>query len=638
MAKALKRAYWLFQSNPKKLHLVEALKANALSTFLVKAHKDKIRKGDKVILWQTGKQAGVYALATVRSEPQERTPQKTEVPFVDDAEEAELRVRLKIDYNLWNRPIDAATLSALPVFEDFNAGLSGTNYVASEEQFQAIKDILTEIDALEEPQPEYLLRTWLNPPHNLILYGPPGTGKTYQSINYALSIIENRPLEELAMEERSQLRRRFNDYMGQGQIAFLSFHQSFSYEDFIEGIKPVLHDGKITYGIEDGVFKMMCNDARRCLLEALVNAKAVPKQELKFDQLYSAFLHYIKGEDFTFFTTPKKRSVFLHRVLKFGNLLVRPGKSFSTLTVYKDKLRRLYQTFPEPQVIQSSEDIQSLIGQEPAGIYLAIFFALKQFETNLLSQMEAIQALEASDSDTSTFEFPLITEAILAKCRKYVIIIDEINRANLSAVFGELITLLESDKREGGPESLSVILPYSKTYFSVPPNLYLIGTMNTADRSAEAWDMALRRRFTFKEMDAQPELIPKLVHPPMVAGIDLMRLLETINSRISRLLDRDYKIGHAFFLNIHSLAELKSAFELSIIPLLREFFFDDLGKIGLILGPQFIKAGRQVETDFADFDYPYLSEYIHRPTYQVRPLDDLLEVDFIRIYDKNYQK
>jgi 5-methylcytosine-specific restriction endonuclease McrBC GTP-binding regulatory subunit McrB len=150
--------------------------------------------------------------------------------------------------------------------------------------------------------------------------------------------------------------------------------------------------------------------------------------------------------------------------------------------------------------------------------------------------------------------------------------------------------------------------------------------------------MALRRRFTFKEMDAQPALIPKLVQPPMVAGIDLMRLLETINSRISRLLDRDYKIGHAFFLNIHSLAELKSAFELSIIPLLREFFFDDLGKIGLILGPQFIKAGRQVETDFADFDYPYLSEYIHRPTYEVRPLDDLLEVDFIKIYDKNYQK
>lgn len=637
MVETQDRAYWLFQAHPKKMHLVDALRANALHSFWVKAHKDKIHAGDKVILWQTGKNSGVYALATVRSEPIEVALEDEERKFwVEDT--PTVRVKLKVDYNLWNRPIDVDTLRGLAVFEDFNAGLSGSNYKATAEQFAFLEGMLQETNALEEPQPEYLLRTWLNPPHNLVLYGPPGTGKTYQTVNHALSIIENRTLEELAMEDRLALRKRFNQYMGQGQIAFLTFHQSFAYEDFIEGIKPVVHEGKVTYEVQDGIFKIMCNDARRCLLETLVNAHALPTQELKFGQLFSAFLQYIKGEDFTFFTTPKKRRIFLHRVLKFGNLSVRMEKSFSTLTVYKDRLRKLYQTYPHPEMIQSIEDIQSLVGTEPPRVYLAIFLALKKFEADLLQQLELLASINPSGEDTSAFEFPLITESMLADCRKYVIIIDEINRANLSAVFGELITLLESDKREGGPEALSALLPYSKAYFSIPPNLYLIGTMNTADRSAESWDLALRRRFTFKELDASPALIPELLHPPMVAGIDLMRLLEIINARLGRLLDRDYKIGHAFFLNIHSLAELKAAFSLAIIPLLREFFFDDLGKLGLVLGPQFVKVERQAEEDFADFDYPYLSEFIHRPTYELRSIEELTESDFIRIYDKNYQE
>jgi len=630
------RAYWLFQAHPKKVELVEALRANALHSFWVKAHKDKIHAGDKVILWQTGKQSGVYALGTVRSEPLETRLSDEESKYWKDDDLA-VRVLLKVDYNLWNRPIEAQALEGVAVFDGFNAGLSGSNYAATAEQFTFLEGMLQESNALEEPQPEYLLRTWLNPPHNLILYGPPGTGKTYQTVNHALSIIENRSLEELAMEDRSALRKRFNQYMGQGQIAFLTFHQSFAYEDFIEGIKPVIHEGKVTYEVQDGIFKIMSDDARRCLLETLVNAHALPTQELKFGQLFSAFLQYVKGEDFTFFTTPKKRRVFLHRVLKFGNLSVRMEKSFSTITIYKDRLRKLYQTYPHPEMIQSIEDIQSLVGSEPPGVYLAIFMALKNFEADLMQQLELLANIDPSGEDTSAFEFPLITEAMLARCRKYVVIIDEINRANLSAVFGELITLLESDKREGGPEALSTLLPYSNTYFSIPPNLYLIGTMNTADRSAESWDMALRRRFTFKELDADPGLIPELLHPPMVAGIDLMRLLQTINSRLSRLLDRDYKIGHAFFLNIHSLAELKSAFSLAIIPLLREFFFDDLGKLGLVLGPQFVRIERQQEEDFAEFDYPYLSEFIHQPQYELQPIEDLKELDFIRIYDKNYQ-
>tara|TARA_R110002126_G_scaffold55819_1_gene149596 strand:+ start:68 stop:814 length:747 start_codon:yes stop_codon:yes gene_type:complete len=168
---------------------------------------------------------------------------------------------------------------------------------------------------------------------------------------------------------------------------------------------------------------------------------------------------------------------------------------------------------------------------------------------------------------------------------KYVLIIDEVNRGNVSAIFGELITLIEADKRAGENETISVTLPYSKTKFSVPNNLYIIGTMNTADRSIEALDTALRRRFTFIEIAPKPELF----HNKPIEDINIEMLLTTINSRIELLIDKDHKIGHSYFLNIDNLGDLKQVFKKSVIPLLEEYFFGDYGKIGLVLGSSFIQ-------------------------------------------------
>ena len=167
--------------------------------------------------------------------------------------------------------------------------------------------------------------------------------------------------------------------------------------------------------------------------------------------------------------------------------------------------------------------------------------------------------------------------------RPFVLIIDEINRGNIPAIFGELITLIEDDKRAGREEGLSLTLPYSKESFQVPANLYLIGTMNTADRSVEALDAALRRRFAFEPHMAQPQLLSTNVD-----GVDVSTLLARINGRLERLLDRDHTIGHAFFMSAKTVEDLALVFQTKVLPQLQEYFYGDWRKIGMVLGKEFI--------------------------------------------------
>jgi len=165
-----------------------------------------------------------------------------------------------------------------------------------------------------------------------------------------------------------------------------------------------------------------------------------------------------------------------------------------------------------------------------------------------------------------------------------VLIIDEINRGNVSRIFGELITLIEVSKRAGAAEALSVTLPYSKMAFSVPANVYLIGTMNTADRSLAGLDIALRRRFVFREMPPLPGLLKSVV----VQGVSIGELLAALNERIEVLLDRDHLLGHAYFLPLadegrNTLPVLADIFRRQVLPLLQEYFFEDWERIAWVL-------------------------------------------------------
>lgn len=276
-------------------------------------------------------------------------------------------------------------------------------------------------------------------PLNLILYGPPGTGKTYHTIDKALEILGYK-----GPDDRAEKLKAFKSYRDKDRIVFTTFHQSMSYEDFIEGIKPTLDKTPVGYIIEDGLFKQISDKA--------------------------------------------------------------------------------------------SNDMVN----------------------------------------------------------NYVLIIDEINRGNIANIFGELITLIEDSKRAGEKEAISVKLPYSKETFSVPNNLYIIGTMNTADRSVEALDSALRRRFVFEEMMPCPDLLKDVNVKNL--DISLKDLLETINGRIEILKDREHQIGHSYFMGFVKVEaceieakELLPVFKNNIIPLLQEYFYGDYEKILLVLGEGFIE-------------------------------------------------
>ena len=239
-----------------------------------------------------------------------------------------------------------------------------------------------------------------------------------------------------------------------------------------------------------------------------------------------------------------------------------------------NRAKKLQEAFPDLSVVKNiDKEFRSVIGGSNSTAYWAVL----NFINNKIKE----------NNKEIDFE----------ETQNHVLIIDEINRGNVSAIFGELITLLEEDKRKGNPEYTEVVLPYSGKKFSVPNNVYIIGTMNTADRSVEALDTVLRRRFSFVEMQPDPNILSK------VGNVDLSKLLETINQRIEMLIDKDHQIGHSYFIGIQDLEDLKRTFKDKIIPLLEEYFYGDFGKIGLVLGGKFIESVENKTAFPKNFEY-----------------------------------
>jgi 5-methylcytosine-specific restriction protein B len=419
----------------------------------------------------------------------------------------------------------------------------------------------------------------MNFPLNQILFGPPGTGKTYNTINKALEIIENKCEDTLKKESRIDLKNRFDNYAQNGQIVFTTFHQSMSYEDFIEGIKPKTIDETVTYSIEDGVFKKLCNKAKG--------------KNIKSNNFEDAYSKLIKMID----EAPEKKIVL--------ETLVH-SKEFTIYKNSKNNIRFHANTEKAYEGVIKKEVIEQFLKTGEATDWPSYTKSLGSF---------IIENCNYSQQEVS-------------EKQNFVLIIDEINRGNVSQIFGELITLIEDDKRMGANEALEVTLPYSKEKFSVPSNLYIIGTMNTADRSVEALDSALRRRFSFLEITPSPELLSqntKFNHN----DISLQDILVTINKRIEKLLDKDHKIGHSYFMNVSSMNELKTAFQNKIIPLLQEYFFGDYSKIGLVLGNGFIeKVELKKEKLFAEFDNDYESDYVEKPIYHLKNINKMNDGEF----------
>ncbi len=402
-------------------------------------------------------------------------------------------------------------------------------------------------------------------PLNQILYGPPGTGKTYRTIDKALEIISKEEKIQIPSEDdRINRKKLFDEYVKNGQIVFTTFHQSYGYEEFVEGIKPIIDNDEnsqeVKYDVKDGIFKELCDKSLKNYILSMQN-----ENEIDLDKLIFEFANYInqdflnKGNEFPLENKVSIKKILLnfkdeYRSFSLGGSI----KSPQSLTI--DIIKRDYLNFKNKKIL-SFKDIKPKYDSQSDyhgnAIYYFMFY-------NKLKEFENIQ----------NEKFKIKKEIL----KSYIIIIDEINRGNVSKIFGELITLIEPSKRIGEKEELKVTLPYSGKEFGVPKNVYIIGTMNTADRSITSLDTALRRRFEFIEM--MPDVSKLSID---CEGINLQELLKAINTRIEYLLDREKTIGHAFFVSVENLEDLKKVFQNKIIPLLQEYFYNDYALINAVL-------------------------------------------------------
>ena len=508
-------------------------------------------------------------------------------------------------------------------------------------------------------------------PLNRILYGPPGTGKTYHTINAAISIIE--PDLNVNTLGRKELKAKYDRYVSEGRIHFVTFHQSFAYEDFVEGIKATTSAEGISYSVESGIFKKACEATNKgaggLSLEDVFNQfleEISEKPIVLKTPRGKEFTTSYKGGNTTITCVPhaseEKRELpasiaHIKQVLRG----VRPNNIYceSYVNGIAEYLRKKLgvpkctfypgQEFNGYRIVEVSDELLHIA--KPRGNKMLYPISILSELTALVRAGDiAVEDLKKSkwNEGINTEIDPYIVTGyynVVPQMVEYllslddqdvaapaqepvVLIIDEINRGNISSIFGELITLIEPSKRAGSGEALSVTLPYSKERFQVPNNLYLIGTMNTADRSLAMMDTALRRRFEFVEMMPDVKTLNSLV----IKGINIAQMLLVMNKRIEVLYDREHTLGHAFFMPLKGEEDkekqfvlLQSIFENKILPLLEEYFFEDWDKIRLVLG----------DNQKTDADWQFIAENTHNSSELFGNAEVDYQIEEAKSYSRN---
>lgn len=434
-------------------------------------------------------------------------------------------------------------------------------------------------NAIPEKEPNVKGTKNMQLPLNMIIYGPPGTGKTHRLIKDYFPLFTSQSNELTAEQVRSEIVSKY------------------TWWQVVSAVVLDLKSASVTQILEHPLLLKKDSLSNQENPRAMV--WSMLQQHTKID---CANVNYSKRADPLFFNKDEKGSwtideqIMNNEAPEIKDLL----KAWTDPTVPKVDSVKHYEfvTFHQSYSYEEFvEGIKPVMSSELGGKELAY-----DYEDGIFKKL-----CDRARNDQGN---------------KYALFIDEINRGNVSQIFGELITLIEDDKREVKPLNVPVKLLYTKKEFSVPPNLHIIGTMNTADRSVEALDTALRRRFSFEELLPDPNLI-KLhgkTKNGMVEAIDLVELLTIINRRVEKLKGKDHLIGHSFFLSVSSLDDLKLVFHNKIIPLLQEYFFGDYSKIGLILGTGFFENGG-VQSDasddlFAKFNDVDGEDFKERATYR----------------------
>lgn len=464
---------------------------------------------------------------------------------------------------------------------------------------------------------------------NLILYGPPGTGKTYS----AQKIIE-------AFEfDRTHKEKSYKEIQKEGRVSFVTFHQSFSYEEFVEGLRPVISSGdekeqseegeNLKYAVEPGILLTMANNSARSQIASELKVNDLDKVKDN-SRIWKISLGERGKEERVY------QSCLNTNTIGIGWFDDKNIGNWDYDTIYEKLSEKKKPDDPNP--INNANSINNFVNEVQEGDLVLVFASqtsiraigmvdgpyewrsdlgtytqrrkvrwLKKYGEGKyldirkynggkkLSQVTMYELSNVRFLDIKELldEGKEIKKSDESKAIPYFLIIDEINRGNISKIFGELITLVEKDKRD----KIKVTLPYSKKGFMLPSNLLIIGTMNTADRSIAVLDTALRRRFIFKEIEPNIEVIKK--ENQFIEDLDLSILLNNINERITKKIDRDHRLGHSYFLETFSIANFRIVWYYQIIPLLMEYFYNDPVSIAEIITDAFIdtKTGQIKEID-----------------------------------------
>lgn len=474
---------------------------------------------------------------------------------------------------------------------------------------------------------------------NLIFYGPPGTGKTYTTAKRAVEICKNESEEDLI--DYSEIMKKYNELKENNRIEFITFHQSYGYEEFIEGIKPVVSnedyesedesenkqelktnikiENDIKYDVVDGIFKKFCDNARKAIIETHDNDDVSPeaivwKVTVRNNVIKDCFENSRVRIDWNF---DDAGAVGFVEEVKKGDIIITTDGSrtrINGIAVVTDDKGYTLDKEKRDTTTRNVKWLAKNIDENIKNINKEKMLHRRTVARVPNMKVEDIIKL-AKEKEPEELSKIVIKE----NKEPYVFIIDEINRGNISKIFGELITLIETTKRAGKEECISTKLPYSKEEFTVPDNVYIIGTMNTADRSIALMDTALRRRFKFEEMLPNYDLLKDVFVEDEGVKVNIGAMLKVINERIEYIYDREHTIGHAVFLELkenNNIDKLENIFKKSVIPLLQEYFYEDYEKIRLILGDnakdedeQFIfaesiKPKDVFEGDIGDIDIP----------------------------------
>jgi len=476
---------------------------------------------------------------------------------------------------------------------------------------------------------------------NVIFYGPPGTGKTYTTAKRAVEICKNESEEDLI--DYSEIMKKYNELKENNRIEFITFHQSYGYEEFIEGIKPVVSnedyesedesenkqelktnikiENDIKYDVVDGIFKKFCDNARKAIIETHDNDDVSPeaivwKVTVRNNVIKDCFENSRVRIDWNF---DDAGAVGFVEEVKKGDIIITTDGSrtrINGIAVVTDDKGYTLDKEKRDTTTRNVKWLAKNIDENIKNINKEKMLHRRTVARVPNMKVEDIIKL-AKEKEPEELSKIVIKE----NKEPYVFIIDEINRGNISKIFGELITLIETTKRsgEGKEECISTKLPYSNEEFTVPDNVYIIGTMNTADRSIALMDTALRRRFKFEEMLPNYDLLKDVFVEDEGVKVNIGAMLKVMNERIEYIYDREHTIGHAVFLELkenNNIDKLENIFKKSVIPLLQEYFYEDYEKIRLILGDnakdedeQFIfaesiKPKDVFEGDIGDIDIP----------------------------------